>query len=67
MEIRERVKLLLQEMPRGTVTDVCLNTSVTKPEISNWLSERRPLSDTKILEIVGHLIEAGLISVEVRV
>ena len=66
-DLRERVAQILDLMPRGTISRICENTPCTKPDVSNWLNDRRSISDAKLVCIIDWLLNEGLLTMEVRV
>jgi hypothetical protein len=49
----------LEYSGRGAAHEICLNTDVSAPELSNWLTGRRALPDHKLVSVFNWLIANG--------
>lgn len=48
---------------RGAATELCINTSLSASEVSNWLAKRRALASPKLVEAIGWLVSSGKMSI----
>jgi hypothetical protein len=57
------LKAWLQDRGRGAAVTLCVHTSLSESEISNWLAQRRALTPHKLVEAISWLINSGEVSV----
>jgi hypothetical protein len=50
---------------RGAAAQIALFTSLTEPEISNWVAGRRDLTDSDVIEVLEWLGRTGQLSISV--
>ena len=55
--------MYFQRCPRGTAAQVCQNTEVTAPELSNWLSSTRDLPAHKLVAVYDWMMAKGLVTI----
>jgi hypothetical protein len=63
--VRELLRTYLREADRGVASDMAMNTTLTRAEISQFLSGHRPLPDNKILVALNWLMSESRLRIEV--
>lgn len=65
-ELRRALRAFLDSADRGMATEIACNTSLTKPEVSQFRAEARPMTSDKLVEMMDFLLANEYVVIDVR-
>lgn len=65
--LEQKIRQYLEMKGRGAQSEICLNTTITASEMSNWLAGRRPIPAPKLVEIADWLMQQDRIHVTISI
>ena len=60
------LRLYLEEKDRGAAQEICVNTELTAPELSNWLAGRRDIPAHKLIAVISWLLGQQKITITIH-